>query len=117
MSGLLEWDAAHAVVLVHLSLAIHQHLILFHLEESGQKRILTGLDGFLNLLTLPWELLIFSLTDFLDESTPLVLGLVVLVHLQELGNLVQLDLLRIRSSGLRLLWEIFSVDGPSLSKK
>lgn len=39
------------------------------------------------------------------------------MHLQELGNLVQLDLLRIRSSGLRLLWEIFSVDGPSLSKK
>ena len=63
MGGLLDW---HAVILVHLSLAIHQDLILFHLEESGQKRIVTGLGGFLDLLTFPRKLLVLSLTNLLD---------------------------------------------------
>jgi len=66
MRGLLDWNAAHAIILVHVSLAIYHHLILFHLEESSQKRIVTGLDSFLNLLALPRKLLVLGLTDLLD---------------------------------------------------
>jgi hypothetical protein len=115
MSRLLDWHAAHAIILVHLSLAIYQNLILFHLEESRQKRTVTSLDGFLDLLTFPRKLLTFSLTDFLDQSAPLVQRRLVLMHLQELGDLVQLDLLRI-GRRLRLLLEVVSIDGRSLSK-
>lgn len=111
IGGLLD---GHAIVLAHRSLAIHHHLVLLHLEECGHKRTFTGLHRFLDLLTFPWELLVLSLADLRDQSAPVVLSLI-LVHLEELGQMIQLNLLRI-GSRLRLLREVFSVDGPSLSK-